>query len=421
MERFHAYPPDLARYVQERWPSGQELWPSLDLLTKVLAVAYEASLTTEEGRPTHFRILLTPAAKLPESGAPNDGVLRLSFEPTRPFTADELRRLSPSVPFEAALIGVHQEEEKLRIWGIAHSGSAWLAPSWGGRQVVPNWTYDPIVHVTAPGRVAVRCAGHLIAALERGQLENATTDVFESTWLRELFYRESNSVRDVHAALQAQTEAPTQAEHQLIGRLAQQMLRRAIRLIRGAQHGGLILLLDADQSPTESGELPGLRLKYRFKSDEPARRYRSLQLEILQDLATRSDKSSIDWQDFVADTSPQLARLEQAVLELSRLMANLTAIDGALVLDKRFALVGYGAEVSAELPAPTEVWHATDAEGDAMERKDIENVGTRHRAAYRFVHGHPERLAVVVSQDGGVSFVASRGNRVVYWEQSVSP
>ena len=80
-----------------------------------------------------------------------------------------------------------------------------------------------------------------------------------------------------------------------------------------------------------------------------------------------------------------------------------------------------GAEVSAELPAPKQVWRALDAEGRDQQLEDIENVGTRHRAAYRFVNDHPDGLAVVISQDGGVSFVANREGRVVFWEQSVSP
>jgi hypothetical protein len=119
--------------------------------------------------------------------------------------------------------------------------------------------------------------------------------------------------------------------------------------------------------------------------------------------------------------SPDLERLEQAVFELSRLLANLTAIDGAVVVDKRLGLLGFGAEVSAELPSPSRVFRALDAEGRERQLDDIENVGTRHRAAYRFVHGHPSALAMVISHDGGVTFVANRENEVVFWEQSVSP
>src|SRR5215831_5171247 len=170
MSRVHVYPPDLAQYVVDHWPPGRSLSVSQDLLEEALSVAFQASLTSEEARPTRFRLLLTSADVLPESGVPNQGVLRLRFDQSRPLTADELRRLAPSTPFETSLIGAHEEEGKLRIWGVAHSGPAWLAPSWGGRSPVPNWTYDPILHVTAPGHVAVRSAGKLIASLERGIL-----------------------------------------------------------------------------------------------------------------------------------------------------------------------------------------------------------------------------------------------------------
>jgi len=415
----HAYPPELARYVGEHWPGPHAIPVSHDLLEEALSVAFQASLTSEEGRPTRFRLLLTPVERLPTDGVPNDGVLRLRFDHARAFSADELRRLSPSAAFESALVGAHEEAGKLRIWGIAHSGPGWLAPTWGGRSVVSTWSRDPIIHVTGPGRLAVRSAGKLVAALERGTVSTAMLDVVESHWLPALFERERNLIVAQHATVQATSLSPTLAEHSLVGRVSQHLLRRAIQLVRGARHGGLLLVVD----PQSAGEraLSGIRLKYSFAPDEPAQRYRSLLLQLLSTLAERSDKASIGWSDFEADGSPDLERLERAVFEQSRLIANLTGIDGAVVLDKTFGLVGYGAEVSAELPAPRTVWRAHDTEGHELSAFDVENVGTRHRAAYRFVEEHPSALAIVVSQDGGVSFVVNRAGEVVLWEQSVSP
>jgi hypothetical protein len=415
-----AYPPDLARYVEDHWPPGKALPVSHDPLCEALSAAFQASLTSEEARPTRFRLLLTPPDQLPAGGAPNEGVLRLRFDHTRPLTADELRRLSPSAPFETSLIAAHAAEGKLRIWGLAHSGPAWLAPSWGGRSLVPNWTYDPIIHVTGPGHLAVRCAGKLVGALERGVLVDALMDVFDSDWLPAMFKRERERVRAEHAALQAQTSSPTQVDPGLVGRVGQHMVRRAIQLVRGSRHGGMILVVDA-ASAAASGGLAGVRLKYRFDQDEPSRRYRSLLFQILEHVAAATSKASVGWLDFALDASPGLEKLEQSVFEFSRLIANLTAIDGAVVLDKRFSLLGFGAEVSAELPVPARVWRALDTEGDRREPDDVENVGTRHRAAYRFVHDHPDGLAIVISQDGGVSFVANRDEEVTFWEQSVSP
>ena len=415
----HRYPPDLAAYVRERWPAGRELRLPFDLLCEALSVAYHASLTSEETRPTRFRLLLTPPGDLPERGVPNEGVLRLAFDQMRALSAEELRQLAPAAPFETSLIGAYPFDGKLRIWGIAHSGPAWLAPTWGGRQVVPNWTYDPIVHVTGPGLVAVRCAGKLVGALERGALVDGTLDVFESEWLPALFAREREEVQREHAALQARAPSPTAVTQLLIGRVAQHMLRRTIQLVLGSRHGGLLLTVDAPPGAPPSA-LAGLNGKYHFDQSEPPRRYRALLFQLLDRLAAGTTNPQVDWADFAGDTSPELEKLEQAIFELSRVFAGLAAIDGAVVLDKRWAVIGFGAEVSSEIPAPPRVWRALDTEGKTREENAVEDVGTRHRAAYRFVRQHPRGLAIVVSADGGVSFVANRDGEVVSWQQTVS-
>jgi hypothetical protein len=422
MARRHLYPPDLAAYVRDHWPAGRAFSLPQPLFCEALSVAFQASMTSEETRPTRFRLLLTHPDQLPESGAPNEGVLRLKFDRSRRMSADELRRLSPSIPFETSLIGANEDGGKLRIWGVAHSGPAWLAPTWGGRSLVPNWTYDPIVHTIGPGHLAVRCAGKLIGGLDRGLLVDAMMDVFDSEWLPAMFARERQQIQEEHAARQARAVAPTAVEHSLVGRIGQHMLRRAIQLILGARHGGLLLVVDMSSPPdAPAGALAGLQLKYRFDASEPTRRYRTLLLRILDRVAAGTTNASVDWSDFARDTNPDLEKLEQSVFEISRVIAGLAAIDGAVVLDKRFAILGFGAEISPEAGPSPRVWRALDTEGREREPNSIEDVGTRHRAAYRFVQAHPKGLAIVISHDGGVSFVANRDSEVVFWEQSVSP
>jgi DNA integrity scanning protein DisA with diadenylate cyclase activity len=45
----------------------------------------------------------------------------------------------------------------------------------------------------------------------------------------------------------------------------------------------------------------------------------------------------------------------------------------------------------------------------------MENAGTRHRTAYRLCREYPQCLAIVVSQDGAVKFVAHHQDKLTYW------
>jgi hypothetical protein len=406
-----AYPPDLARWTLAHWPADAPMGIAFELFREALATAFQASMTSEEARPSRFRLLLMRPEALTPQGASSDGVLRLLFDRSRPLDVEELRRLAPSSPFETSLIGAHEENGALRIWGLAHSGPAWLSPTWGGRDPGPIWTTDPIIHVNGPGQIAVRRAGVLVGALEHGALVDTTIDVLQSAWLPAHFDAAREVIRTQHAA----GREPRTAAHSLVGRISQNMLRRCIQLVRSAQHGGLVLLRDG------TGSSAGLRLKYRFEPDASTHRYHAILLGLLDAVADATNASSIDWQSFVTSRSTELERLEKAVFEWSRVIANLAAIDGAVVLDKSFTVIGFGAEVSAELPAPTRVWRALDREGERRRPEDAEAVGTRHRAAYRFVNDHPDALAIVVSHDGAVTFVANQQGDVVVWEQATRP
>jgi hypothetical protein len=197
------------------------------------------------------------------------------------------------------------------------------------------------------------------------------------------------------------------------------MLRRAIQLVRGARHGGMLLFVEREReaAPAAAAIKDSVSLKYTFDGSEPPRRFRTLLFQILARLAAGTTSPVVDWQDYARDTNPDLEKLEQGVFEMSRVISSLAAIDGAVVLDKRFAILGFGGEVAGDLPTPPRVWRALDLEGGQRELAALDDVGTRHRAAYRFVKRHPRGLAVVVSSDGGVSFVANRDGEVVFWEQ----
>jgi hypothetical protein len=101
---------------------------------------------------------------------------------------------------------------------------------------------------------------------------------------------------------------------------------------------------------------------------------------------------------------------------VAHLIAALSAVDGAVVITKRFELLGFGAEISGKLPEVRTVARALDVEGKLAVQEGIEGVGTRHRSAYRLCSELKE--AVVVSQDGGARFVKWKDGAVTYWDQA---
>ena len=101
---------------------------------------------------------------------------------------------------------------------------------------------------------------------------------------------------------------------------------------------------------------------------------------------------------------------------MSQLLAALAEVDGAVLLTDSFEVLGFGGEIVGGLREIRSVRRALDLEGTTTEEVPIDHVGTRHRSAYRLCAQEPSAIAIVVSHDGGVQFVASRDGQTTYWE-----
>ncbi len=406
----HAYPAQLADFVLDHWPPAVPLTVERRALAELLSTCFQASLAHEEGRNVRFRLVSATPDALRQGSSASD-VLCLEFEEPQEFTPETARRLSPAAPFHSSLVGVTQQGDKWIMWGIVHTGANWLAPTWGGRRRGGESMVLPAVHVLGPGRIGVYSGAEMVASLEHGMIEATTTDVFTSDWLSKLF----RGQRAMIAEIQAQA-AGARPNPDLVRVVSQHMVRRAIFLIRQAGHGGLMLFADNDLLETCRAAKGPLKLKYSFRDGEARRRYGSLLQQLFEALAKHGD-GEIDLQRFLAAETKDVIGVENSIFELSRLVSGLAAVDGAVVLNKRFELIGFGAEVSGELPYPDIVEQALDVEGERRVAEPANAVGTRHRAAYRFLTAHPAGLAIVISMDGIVRFVANIEGKIVYWDQ----
>jgi hypothetical protein len=406
-----SYPRDLEERVRLDWPADHPPDPLASHRPALLEVAYQASTYREEDRPVRVRLLLArPDDRNLEGDLDDLHVLEL--DRSRPCDVGELRRIAAAAPFETALVCVAPQDGELRIWGIGWSGAQWLAPTWGGRgQRSGCYVPRTIVHVYGPGRVAVYSGERFIASLELGTIVTLATDVFASKWLPALF----DEARAEVLALHERDRGPESAtiDESLVKMIGQHLLRRALWLMRAGHHGGMLLF--AEPADAEALLAGPLRAKYRFTDGEPRARYRTLVRALTAELA-RTRTGAVTASDFM-NASGELSDVEAAIFELARLVASLSSVDGAVLLTKRFEIIAFGVEVVSESVTLSPIRRALDSEGNRCTADDEENVGTRHRAAYRFVQMHPNGLAIVVSQDGTVRFVVRIGDRIKYFEQ----
>ena len=162
------------------------------------------------------------------------------------------------------------------------------------------------------------------------------------------------------------------------------------------------------------GPAATLRPKYPVRHATEAHFYNGLQVAIIARLAELGD---ITWGRYRRAGDARLLELEAAVRQYADLLADLMTVDGALVVTKQLAVVGFGIEVYAPKLALTQVYRALDPNATRLQTEAADRAGTRHRAAYRLCLAEPESMAIVISQDGGVKFVQAQEGKVVFWEQ----
>ncbi len=427
----HAYPADLAAFVIDQWnvgPRAQEPrakpLPDRATLASLLSMAYQASLRKEEDRPVTFRIILGEPEDFPEYEGPPAGLHRLLFTEPRAVTELELCRLSPAAKYHRALIGVRFDATLgLVIWGILQSGAHWLRDAHGGRRSQrAELPRALVVSVSGPGRVTVGRGLDTVAEIRNGLLSRPSMDVFQSKWLADALAEvrdERVALHEVSRANAKQVWAPLDPD--IASVIARQMLKRVVATMRFSHHGGLLLVLPFEHAQ-ELARDEFLRPKYTFDDGEPRRRYRSLILRVMNAIAERGGQrnpmpKSVGFRDYEESTDKEIADLDEGILELSHLIGALADIDGAVIMTKRFEILGFGAEIrGSQLPDVLSVKRALDLEGEETQSEPTDGVGTRHRSAYRLCQHVKDGIAVVASQDGGIRFVRRLGDDVAYWD-----
>lgn len=344
------------------------------LVARFVDTAFWASLEVNEGRTTHVSIaVITP--ELARTGA--------AFAEPVPCDAQQIARLAPVTPMDGCLLAV-SEDDRLWLWGL---GRCRPTPM-DGTLVLDVWE---------PGIVRVGVGPYPTFAVLNGR----TDAVIEG--------RISNLPRYLQRILKKNAAGHPPLESKAIWRECM-AIAELVRLILVAGHGGIVLIVPGDSGDWSRSLNP---FAYRF-----ARPDTGIHDAIRCTLRREQDRADVMRRLFTEDSADSFERsllgtvqpLPYDTTASLRAVASLAGADGAIVMTRDLAVLGFGAKIavrSAALPATVLFRPAAEA-GNGLP-VPFENIGgTRHQSSARFVDAHRDAVALVVSQDRHLS--------VIHWD-----
>ncbi len=388
----YVFPPALVQFVRERLTPKTPWLAEVtdDEIARLLTTVFFAGLETYEGEhnPVGVAFLGRSSADvvITEDAAARALALYqwkiLRFASPRPFAIGELVKLAVAGAERRIYSAVGLlDDGSLAITGLAREGFT-AAP-------------DPFIKVVAsrPGCLSVRSGRDLVVAYERGAILPVGED--------EVF-----SVGPIHRALSAIARGAS-VDADVIPRYLD-VVGFLVREIVAHGRGG-ILIISADEHPPVAASasyrmLPDsslaalLRLAWRSGRKgtvEPPVRPRARGLRLDSSSDPGGSPEHVAFGQLLRNAF--LIEAERVVEELGRL----TAIDGAVLLNRDLALVAFG--VILPVGQQIAVVDGTDAASGRACAIDLASRGTRHRASATYAAEHPGSVVFVASEDGQVS------------------
>ena len=290
-----------------------------------------------------------------------------------------------------------------------------------GQHTPPTLPPLLLVAVTGPGRLLVSAGTRTLAVLSNGTLSGRGMDVFEAGWMQD-FFADMGGVQWM-AHIRGRDEAPEDwaTLNATFGpALARNVLRRILATVRGTRHGGTVIIVPHRRVPELLRERRYVNVNYEFFENDHRKRILTLTIELMNELAKQEppgERATVGWTEYKASEAKRLVEMDRALFDVAHLIADLTHVDGAVLMTDRLELLGFGVEISGGVPEVSTVARARDLAGTEREQVRTDRVGTRHRSAYRLCHALRDALVIVVSQDGGLRFVRWHHDAVTYWDQ----
>ena len=385
----HRYPRNLHAILRRRW-RGEPLadgWPRVDLpekaiLDELLDVCYHASLLTEEGRPTIFRVAFiagsTPVSPPRREPVPLEPIMRYALCPPVPFTVGELRRLAPVADPRRVLIAVEQIGEgagrRLQIYGLIDVGMALWEMA---RHERISGTASPealVVAATRPGELSISRGDHPVIRLRGGEIVSPTQSVLFRGPVARFFLNASDELIREACERSGVHQDPEEDDGLSFSHLwfIESILLHTAEL----KHGGTLLFVQEAVADNDARLQEAVSIKYRLPSTRPRE-------ALLAAMAVRLEHNDLDERLHERRTVKQedlenleaLAwyqrDLEDSSRDAAQFIGSLTAVDGAVVLTDKLRIIGFGGEVRGSGPGTGHDPHRTERGGGQDHRRAV--------------------------------------------------
>ncbi len=359
-----------------------------DGVRRLIKLAFFTSLVAEEGRYPRFRMINT--------NAPEGSIWWAASFDTPISDVESLRRIAPVASATDSALFITERDGALNCTGSMIVGDMGFSTKIGRPEIVgvgrpPSLT----LRVDGPGRIRVS-EGHYTIMLDGGRMRQVV-DYRLVPQVQELWNALATQMVDSIAQIQGEESRKYFGGFHALGEFIHKAWSCVLASAIDRGHGGAFIVLPTTGSPEEFD----IRCKY------PA------QMQFGDDIrefwlnCVNYGQSKDDGEREQALHHWNWRRA--AVFTKARILAGLSSVDGCVVVDRCLKVVGFGGEIridDGKLQATPRTLRDKKT-GGLLPEANVEQMGTRHRSAYRLAKTHPGIIAFVISQDGDLRVFCS--------------
>jgi hypothetical protein len=341
---------------------ARTLVPDASAVVTMVDAAFWASLRREEGRPSLFSLAFVP---------PERGGRSLTLAAPLALAPEAVAHLAAAVERPGVHLGVWPMGGELQVWGAARTlpELSFVIEAVEPGLLVLKYRRGPALGKF--GNMAVLRADQIRVIDERADYEPECIPLLNALFTALLDLEAPPSTHDMGTTL----------------------VRLAISMRQHGRGGALLIVPAGSDAWRES---------------------------IVQPVSYAIDPPFTRLAELLALPPKERGRVgkDDGVGKLVDTIAGLTAVDGAAVIDDRYAVLAFGAKIGQRVGhgavEPVRVMEPVTADSPTL-MAPVQLGGTRHLSAAQFVHDQRDALALVASQDGRFTvFVWSQDEQLVH-------